>query len=125
MANRASVNVSLTPELNHFALRLVDAGRYRSVSEVMRAGLRLLEQAERHRLLEGWLVGELTTEQHAALPSGSLAEVRRCVDEKIREGLGALARGEAVDGEAWLARLEAKAKPRRASRGPRRPTHGT
>jgi putative addiction module CopG family antidote len=120
MVTRASVNVSLTPELHRFVLRLAGTGRYRSVSEVFREGLRLLEQAERQRLLETWLVGELTTEQHAALPSGSLAEVRRRVDGKIREGLEALARGEAVDGETWFARLGAAGPRRRASRRPPR-----
>ncbi len=40
------MNVSLTPELERFTRRLVKAGRYRSASEVVRSGLRLLEERE-------------------------------------------------------------------------------
>ena len=40
-------NVSLTPELERFAEECVRSGRYGNVSEVMRAGLRLLQDAER------------------------------------------------------------------------------
>ena len=43
---RTSLNVSLTPELERFITNRVASGRYQSASEVVRAGLRLLEQAE-------------------------------------------------------------------------------
>lgn len=43
-------NVSLTPELERFAENCVRTGRYGSVSEVARAGLRLLQEAEERRL---------------------------------------------------------------------------
>ena len=39
-------NVSLTPELERFAETCVRSGRYNSVSEVARAGMRLLQQVE-------------------------------------------------------------------------------
>jgi antitoxin ParD1/3/4 len=42
-------NVSLTPELERFAEACVQSGRYNSVSEVARAGLRLLQQTEAQR----------------------------------------------------------------------------
>lgn len=42
-------NVSLTPELETFATRCVQTGRYANVSEVTRAALRLLQQAEQQR----------------------------------------------------------------------------
>lgn len=42
--------VHLTPELERFAQQCVASGRYASVSEVIRAGLRLLEEAEVRRL---------------------------------------------------------------------------
>ena len=45
-----ATNVHLTPELEEFARACVETGRYNNVSEVMRAGLRLLlEQEERRR----------------------------------------------------------------------------
>ena len=40
------MNVSLTPQLERFARALVESGRYRSASEVVRDGLRLLEERE-------------------------------------------------------------------------------
>jgi antitoxin ParD1/3/4 len=43
---RKTRNVSLTPELEAFIDGRVAAGRYRSASEVVRAALRMLEDAE-------------------------------------------------------------------------------
>ena len=40
------MNVSLTPELERFTRSLVESGRYRSASEVVRDSLRLLEEQE-------------------------------------------------------------------------------
>jgi antitoxin ParD1/3/4 len=42
-------NVSLTPDLERFAEACVQSGRYGSVSEVARAALRLLHEAEARR----------------------------------------------------------------------------
>ena len=36
------MNVSLTPELEQLVIELIESGRYRSASEVVREGLRLL-----------------------------------------------------------------------------------
>ena len=46
MSIRKTRNVSLTPELEAFIDGRVAAGRYRSASEVVRAALRMLEDAE-------------------------------------------------------------------------------
>jgi antitoxin ParD1/3/4 len=43
---RQSRNVSLTPDLASFVDERVASGRYGTASEVVRAGLRLLERAE-------------------------------------------------------------------------------
>lgn len=43
------MNVSLTPEIEKFIAEQVDAGRYRSASEVVRAGMRLLQDEIRER----------------------------------------------------------------------------
>lgn len=40
------MNVSLTPDLERFTKALVEGGRYNSASEVVRSGLRLLEERE-------------------------------------------------------------------------------
>jgi len=42
-------NVNLTAELEHFAQSCVESGRYNNVSEVVRSGLRLLQEAEERR----------------------------------------------------------------------------
>ena len=44
--HRTSLNVSLTPALEQFIAERVSSGRYQTASEVVRAGLRLLEQTE-------------------------------------------------------------------------------
>jgi antitoxin ParD1/3/4 len=42
-------NVHLTPELEAFAREVVAEGRYNNVSEVVRQGLRLVQEAEERR----------------------------------------------------------------------------
>ena len=44
-----ATNVHLTPELERFARDCVEGGRYNNVSEVVRSGLRLLQEAEDRR----------------------------------------------------------------------------
>jgi antitoxin ParD1/3/4 len=44
-----STNVHLTPDLEAFARACVTSGRYNNVSEVVRAALRMLEDAEERR----------------------------------------------------------------------------
>lgn len=46
MPSRSSLNASLTPELTAYVAAQVASGRYRSASEVLRAGLRLLQRDE-------------------------------------------------------------------------------
>ena len=43
------MNVSLTPELERYIGQLVEAGRYRSASEVVRAAVRTLQDQEEER----------------------------------------------------------------------------
>lgn len=44
-----ATNVHLTPELERFARECVADGRYNNVSEVVRSGLRLLQEREEAR----------------------------------------------------------------------------
>ncbi|HYG87400.1 MAG TPA: type II toxin-antitoxin system ParD family antitoxin [Azospirillum sp.] len=44
-----ATNVHLTPDLERFARQCVESGRYNNVSEVVRSGLRMLQDAETHR----------------------------------------------------------------------------
>jgi antitoxin ParD1/3/4 len=102
------MNVSITPELERFVQDLVASGRYHSASEVFRDGLRLLEQAERRRLLEKWLTQGLTPEEEASLPPGLLERARDTIQAKVREGLDEAHRGEFLDGEEFFARWKAR-----------------
>lgn len=49
MRDAMATNVHLTPELEAFARHCVEGGRYNNMSEVVRAGLRLLQSAEERR----------------------------------------------------------------------------
>ena len=44
MPSKHALNVSLTEQLCEFVADQVDSGRFRTASEVVRAGLRLLQQ---------------------------------------------------------------------------------
>ena len=105
---RASVNVSITPELERFVQDLVASGRYHSASEVFRDGLRLLERAEHRRLLEKWLAKGLTSDEAATLPPDLLGEARARLEAKIQEGLDSLDGGKALDGDEFFARWKAR-----------------
>jgi antitoxin ParD1/3/4 len=76
------MNISLTPELEELVNEKVKSGRYASASEVIREGLRLLEEQEELK------------RQH-------LAEVRR----KIDRGLEQLDKGLGIAGSEARARL--------------------
>ena len=64
-----TMNVSLTSTLETLVHRLVESGRYKSASEVVRDGLRLLEERESFREIK-------------------LTELRRLVREGQESGLG-------------------------------------
>lgn len=53
-----ATNVSLTAELETFARSCVESGRYNNVSEVVRAGLRLLQENEERRARFGAMLDE-------------------------------------------------------------------
>ena len=79
------MNVSLTKELAQLVQRKVESGRYRSASEVIRAGLRLLERED------------------------ELTEVRAWVQAGIEQA----ERGDLVDGEEAVARAKERAAAKR------------
>lgn len=87
------MNVSLTPELEKLVTRKVESGLYQSASEVIREGLRLLDDHDRLRELQ-------------------LNEVRK----KIQIGLDQLDRGEGVPGDQAQARMKRRSAAFRKGR---------
>ncbi len=87
------MNVSLTPELEKLVENKVQSGRYQSASEVIREGLRLLDDQDRLRAVQ-------------------IEEVRR----KIQIGIDQLDRGEGIDGGRILAELKEKSEALRKTR---------
>jgi antitoxin ParD1/3/4 len=91
MPTRTSLNVSLTPKLEKFVHDRVSEGRYQTASEVVREGLRLLEQEERRR--------------EAAL---------KALKAKLKRGIAQADRGEFVIPEEVMKRIE-RLKAKRAA----------
>ena len=57
-----ATNVHLTTELERFARECVEGGRYNNVSEVVRSGLRLLQDAEERRIRFNAMLKETESE---------------------------------------------------------------
>lgn len=77
------MNVSLTPQLEAFVKKKLDSGLYYSASEVIRDGLRLLEEKDRIKEMK-------------------LASLKK----EIQLGLNSLDRGEGIDGEEAFAEID-------------------
>ena len=91
MPIRTSLNVSLTPALEQFVQSRVASGLYQTASEVIREGLRMLEERERAR-------------------DAALEELRA----KVRRGADQADRGEFLDGEAVFEEIRQLSARRRA-----------
>ena len=90
MPSRSSLNVSLTPELEKFVQSRVASGRYQTASEVIREGLRLLEEQEQER--------EATF---------------KILKGKLQRAAAQAERGELFDGEKVFAELRQRSAMRR------------
>lgn len=87
-----ATNVHLTPELEKFARKCVKSGRYNNVSEVVRSGLRMLQEAEarkeafmrtlREAEVEADRVGTFTIEEVAAEGGRIIADSRKSATRK-------------------------------------------
>ncbi len=78
-----ATNVHLTPELERFARECVEGGRYNNVSEVVRSGLRLLQEAEARRYQFLGMLQEVEAESDrdgAVTLESVLAEVDGIID---------------------------------------------
>jgi antitoxin ParD1/3/4 len=112
MANRQTMNVSLPPEQDRFVRTQVEGGRYRTASEVVREGLRLLEETEHRRLLEKWLYGALTPEEEGQLQPELLERVHAHFSRLIEEGIRSGEEEGWVDGPEAIQRLRQRIEER-------------
>lgn len=87
------MNVSLGEKWDRFVIDQVESGNYQSASEVLREGLRLLE--ERH-LLKRFSVSSLEE-----------------LESRLLESAAKLDRGEGREGEEAFSRLRKQSKTRR------------
>lgn len=92
-----SLNVSLTPELEHYISEKVESGAYTSASEVVREGLRLLQASEDAR-------GKWAVEARA----------------KIERGWQQADKGELVDGAKAMGRIKDRMDAKLKSRPKKR-----
>lgn len=93
MANRTTVNISLTPELGMFLQSRVKSGRYQTTSEVVREALRLLERQETQR-----------------------EEDLQQLKAKLDRGAAQAERGDLLDGETVFAELRDLIEERRRAK---------
>jgi antitoxin ParD1/3/4 len=76
-------NVDLTPELERFARECVSGGRYKDFGEVVRSGLRLLQEAEDRRRQFQMMLRETEEEAErngAVTLESALAEADRIIN---------------------------------------------
>jgi len=85
------MNFSLTPELETFIESEVKSGLYRSASEVVRAGLRLLKEKQGLRLPE-------------------LPETLEELEAQLLASIDRLENGEGIDGKESLRRFRSRVK---------------
>ena len=105
MAIRQTRNISLPPQQDAFIERLVSLGHYRTASEVVRHGLRLLEEAEHRRLLEKWVYEGMSEDERDRIPPGLLERVRTHFRQLVDAALREVAEDRVGDGPAAMERL--------------------
>jgi len=113
MADRQTRNVSLPPDQDAFVDALVSTGRYRTASEVVRDGLRLLEQAEHRRLLEKWIYQGLSEDEEGQLPVELRERAKEHFEGLVDKAMGDVENGKVTDGPTAMRRLRNKLEARR------------
>ncbi|WP_337172764.1 type II toxin-antitoxin system ParD family antitoxin [Gemmatimonas aurantiaca] len=115
MADRQTRNVSVPAAQEQFIDSLVGSGRYRTASEVVREGLRLLEEREHARLLEKALYGELSDEERAQLPVELIEKARAQIQRLVSEGIQDRDAGRVSDGPTAMERIRKSISARRTA----------
>ena len=108
MPDRQTRNVSLPPDQDAFVDKMVSGGRYRSASEVVRDGLRLLEDAEHRRLLEKWIYEGLAEDEEGRLPAELKIRARQHFQGLVDTAMRDVEHGRVKDGPTTMQRLRAR-----------------
>ena len=71
-------NINLTPEMDRYVANRIESGQYANASEVLRAGLRVLEYSERENLvkLDALRAAVLAGDDSGAADGDVMGEVR-------------------------------------------------
>ncbi len=113
MGDRQTMNISVPAAQKSFIQALVDGGRYRHASEVVREGLRLLEEAEHRRLLEKWLCQGLSDSEEAMVPTELLDRAKAHIAGLIDAGIEEARAGKLLDGPETMRRLREELNSRK------------
>ncbi len=81
MTMARTTSITLGEPLNQFVNSLVSGGRYNSTTEVVRAGLRLLEKAEQERWLTNYLREGVESGLSDKTPEQIAESIRKKYDE--------------------------------------------
>ncbi len=82
-------NVVLTEHQHEFVDSLVETGRYQNASEVLREGLRLIEQRERLEAAQLAALREAAAKGWADIDAGRYVDI---ADEQLEDTIGQLGR---------------------------------
>ena len=113
MADRKTRNVSLPPHQAAFVDAMVKGGRFRTASEVVREGLRLLEEHENRRRLETWLHEGLKLGEEAQLPTAVRERAREVFRDLVDTAVRDVENGHVTDGPSAMERLRERLEARR------------
>lgn len=113
MAERQTRNVSLPPSQHAFVDAMLKNGRYRTASDVVREGLRLLEEAEHRRLLERWLHTGLEGAEAGSLPAAMRKQAKAYFDKLLDEARRDVEAGRVESGPVVMKRLARRLRARR------------
>lgn len=112
MANRQTRNISLPPSLDALVQEQLKTGRFSSASEVVREGLRLLEQQEHRRLVEKWIFGDISDDELKRLPAEVKERARSHFQGLVAKGIADLEGGRVVDGPEAMQRIRKRLRKR-------------
>jgi len=87
---------------------LVSLGHYRTASEVVRHGLRLLEEAEHRRLLEKWMFQGLSEEEIDRIPPELMDRAKTHFHGLVDAALRQVDEGDVTEGPAVMDRLKGR-----------------